>query len=64
VTYTITGLTTSHKIIITPGTDMPDRQFAVTAAYASALNTVSIQYANNSGGAISVTLNINYFAFV
>ena len=64
VTYTITGLTTNHKIVITPGTTMPDRQFSVTAAWASASDTVSIQYANNSGGAISVTLDINYFAFV
>jgi hypothetical protein len=64
VTYTITGLTTNHKIIITPGTVTPDRQFHITAAWASALNTVSIEYANNSGGAISVTFDINYFAFV
>ena len=63
-TYTITGLTTSHNIIITPGTAMPDRQFNVTAAWASAADTVSIQYANNTGGAISVTLDINYLAFV
>ena len=63
-TYTITGLTTSHNIVITPGTAMPDRQFSVTAAWASAADTVSIQYANNTGGAISVTLDINYFAFV
>jgi len=64
VTYTITGLTTNHKIVITPGTVMPDRQFSVTAAWASAADTISIQYANNSGGAISVTFDINYFAFV
>jgi hypothetical protein len=64
VAYTITGLTTNHKIVITPGTAMPDRAFSVTAAWASGADTVSIQYANNSGGAISVTLDINYFAFV
>jgi len=64
VTYTITGLTTNHKIIITPGTVMPDRQFAVVAAWVSSANTISIQYANNTGGAISVTLDINYFAFI
>ena len=64
VTYTITGLTTNHKIIITPGTVMPDRQFSVVAAWASAADTVSIEYANNTGGAISVTLDINYFAFI
>jgi len=64
VTYTITGLTTNHKIIITPGTVTPDRQFSITAAWASATNTVSIEYANNSGGAVSATLDINYFAFV
>jgi hypothetical protein len=64
VTYTITGLTTNHKIIITPGTVTPDRQFSVTAAWASALNTISIEYANNSGSAVSATLDINYFAFV
>jgi hypothetical protein len=64
VTYTITGLTTGHNIVITPGTAMPDRQLSVAAAWASAADTVSIQYANNTGGAISVTLDINYFAFV
>jgi hypothetical protein len=64
VTYTITGLTTNHKIIITPGTVMPDRAFSVTAAWVSGADTISIQYANNTGGAISVTLDINYFAFV
>ena len=64
VTYTVTGLTTNHKIIITPGTVMPDRAFSVTAAWVSGADTISIQYANNSGGAISVTLDINYFAFV
>jgi hypothetical protein len=64
VTYTVTGLTTNHKIIITPGTVMPDRTFSVTAAWVSGADTISIQYANNSGGAISVTLDINYFAFV
>jgi hypothetical protein len=64
VTYTITGLTTNHNIIITPGTAMPDRAFSVAAAWASAADTVSIQYANNTGGAVSVTLDINYFAFV
>jgi len=63
VTYTITGLTTNHKIIITPGTVMPDRQFAVVAAWVSGADTISIQYANNTGGAISVTLDISYFAF-
>ena len=64
VTYTVTGLTTNHKIIITPGTVMPDRAFSVTAAWVSGADTISIQYANNTGGAISVTLDINYFAFV
>jgi hypothetical protein len=64
VTYTITGLTTNHNIVINPGTAMPDRQFSVAAAWASAADTVSIQYANNTGGAISVTLDINYIAFV
>ena len=43
---------------------MPDRQFAVVAAWVSSANTISIQYANNTGGAISVTLDINYFAFI
>ena len=64
VTYTITGLTTAHKIIISPGTTMPDRQFNVVAAWVSAADTLSIQYANNTGGAISVTLDIYYFAFI
>ena len=63
LTYTITGLTTSHKIIITPATAMPDNTTYFAAAWASSANTVSIQFANG-GAALNTTFNISYFAWV
>jgi hypothetical protein len=63
LTATITGLTTNHKIIITPQTVMPDNATFFGAAYASASNTVSIQLAAG-GGAVNATFTIAYFAWV
>ena len=63
LTQTITGLTTSHKVIITPATVMPDNQSGFGAAWASSTNTLSIQF-SNPGGAVNTSFNISYFAFV
>jgi hypothetical protein len=63
LTATITGLTTNHKIIITPQTVMPDNATFFGAAYASSSNTVSIQLAAG-GGAVNATFTIAYFAWV
>ena len=63
LTYTITGLTTSHKIIVTSATPMPDNGAFFGAAWASAANTVSLQF-SNQGGAVNSTFYLGYFAFV
>jgi hypothetical protein len=64
-TFTLNGLTTSHKIIITPATVMPDRNYAIRGAWASATNTVSVEIVNNSGGNIDAgTIDLSYIAFV
>ena len=64
LTYTITGLTTGHKIIITPATAMPDNAAFFGAAWASSANTVSIQFANGGNAGVNTTFNISYFAWV
>ena len=63
-TFTLTGLTTSHKIVITSGTALT---FGITisAAWASALNTLSIEFQNSTGGGVDLgNTNIQYFAWV
>jgi hypothetical protein len=62
LTYTITGLTTSHKIVVTPATPMPDSGTFFQAAWASAANTVSLQFV--ASGAVNSTFYLGYFAFV
>ena len=63
-TFTITGLTTSHKIVISPANDLTYGIY-ITAAYVSATSTVSIQFQNTTpGGVTPATMNINYFAWV
>ena len=63
-TFTISGLTTSHKVLITPATDLTYGIF-ITAAYASATNTVSVQFMNITGGSINLgSIDINYLAWV
>ncbi|CAB4125296.1 hypothetical protein UFOVP181_72 [uncultured Caudovirales phage] len=63
-TFTVSGLTTSHKIIITSNTAMPDSTYFIPAAWVSATNTVSIQIAHTGGGAFTTTFDISYFAWV
>ena len=64
-TFTLNGLTTSHKIIITPATVMPDRNYAIRGAWASATNTLSVEIVNNSGANIDAgAINLSYIAFV
>jgi hypothetical protein len=63
-TFTLTGLTTNHKIIITSGTAI-NSGLVITAAWASALNTVSIEFRNTTNQAIDAgNLTIQYFAWV
>jgi hypothetical protein len=63
LTATITGLTTNHKIVITPQTVMVDNVSFFGAAYASAANTVSVQFSNGNG-AVNATFTIAYFAWI
>ena len=63
-TFTLSGLTTSHKIIIKSASDLTYGLF-ITASYASATNTVSIQFQNFSGNNITPgTFNVTYWAWV
>jgi hypothetical protein len=63
-TFTLTGLTTNHKIVITCGTSLVFGVF-IKAAWASAANTLSIEFENDTGGNVTPpTLNIQYFAWV
>jgi hypothetical protein len=63
-TFTLTGLTTSHKIVITSGTALTFG-IVISAAWASALNTLSIEFQNSTGGGVDLgNTNIQYFAWV
>lgn len=63
-TFTITGLSTSHKIIITPATALTYGIF-ISAAWASAINTLSVQFMNISGSNIDLgNIDINYLAWI
>jgi len=63
-TFTLTGLTTSHKIVITAGTAL-DYGVSIVSAWASALNTLSITFHNYTGGGINLgSTDIQYFAWV
>jgi hypothetical protein len=64
-TFTLTGLTTNHKIVITSGTAFGYGLF-ISAAWASATNTLSIEFQNFLGNQ-DVNLppkDIQYFAWV
>jgi hypothetical protein len=63
-TFTLTGLTTSHKIIITSGTALT-YGVVIAAAWASAADTISIEFQNYTGGGVNLgSTDIQYFAWV
>jgi hypothetical protein len=62
-TYTISGLTTSHKIMIMPQAALPDN-FNIGGAWASAANTLSINFQTYAGGIDAAAVTIAYFAWV
>lgn len=63
-TFTLTGLTTSHKIVITSGTAL-SYGVTISAAWASALNTLSIEFQNATNAGVDLgNTNIQYFAWV
>jgi hypothetical protein len=63
-TFTLTGLTTNHKIVITSGTALT-YGVVIAAAWASALNTLSIEFQNYTGAGVNLgSTNIQYFAWV
>jgi hypothetical protein len=63
-TFTLTGLTTSHKILITSGTALT-YGINIVAAWASATDTISIEFHNYTGGGINLgSTAIQYFAWV
>jgi hypothetical protein len=63
-TFTLTGLTTNHKIVITSGTALT-YGVGIVAAWASAADTLSINFHNYSGGGVDLgSTSIQYFAWV
>lgn len=63
-TFTLAGLTTNHKIVITSGTAVGYGLF-ISAAWASAVDTLSIEFQNFSNNDVNVTAkDIQYFAWV
>ena len=62
-TYTIAGLTTSHKIVIMPQAALPDN-FNIAGAWASAANTLSVNFQTYGGGIDAPAVTVAYFAWV
>jgi hypothetical protein len=63
-TFTLTGLTTSHKIVITAGTALT-YGVSIVSAWASDADTLSITFHNYTGGGINLgSTDIQYFAWV
>lgn len=63
-TFTLTGLTTSHKIVLTSGTAL-GTGILISAAWASAPNTLSIEFQNDRIIVIDPgDTTIQYFAWV
>lgn len=64
-TFTLTGLTTDHKIVVTPGTAL-DYGIVIAAAWVSAADTLSIEFHNYTGNK-DINLpatDLQYFAWV
>jgi hypothetical protein len=63
-TFTLTGLTTNHKIVITNATAF-NSGLIIQSAWASALNTISVEFRNTTNQAINTGAHvINYFAWI
>ena len=62
-TVTVTGLTTNHKVVVTPGTTLPAGVF-VAAAWVSSTNTLSVTFHNWGGAVDAAAINLTYFAWV
>ena len=63
-TFTLTGLTTNHKVLIISQAALP-YEIAITAAWASATNTLSIQFQNYDKGNVDpAAFDIAYFAWI
>ena len=63
VTVTVTGLTTSHKVIVTPAADLNAGIF-VTAGYPTTANTLGIQLQNTGGAITTSAFNLTYWAWI
>ena len=64
VTVTVTGLTTSHKVIVTPAADL-NSGVILTAAYPTTANTLGVQLQNtNMGGITTTAFNLTYMAWI
>ena len=64
VTVTVTGLTTSHKVMVTPAADLNAGIF-VSAGYPTTANTLGIQLQNtNAGGLTTSAFNLTYWAWI
>jgi hypothetical protein len=63
-TFTLTGLTTNHKVVITAGTAFASG-LIIQAAWASEDNTISIEFRNTTNQAINAGIKtIQYFAWI
>jgi len=62
-TYTISGLTTNHKVIVMPQAALPNN-FNIGGAWASATNTLSINFQTYAGGIDAAAFTLAYFAWV
>ena len=61
---TITGLTTGHKVIVTPA-NVQTAGTWVSAAFPAAANVLSIQIQNSTGGALTTAaFDLTYWAWV
>lgn len=63
-TFTLTGLTTNHHVVVSPGSALTYGIF-ITAAWPSADDTLSIQFMNITGSNNDLgNIDIDYFAWV